>query len=64
MFTDSEIAFMQSIGLDFDFDHLSDDEWEQLEDVVADRLAYDGLDEEYNPTPIGKLCEDILGKLP
>lgn len=64
MFTPAEIAFMRSLGLNFDFDSLSDDEWIQIEDTVADRLEYDGLDEDYNPTPIGKLCEDILYKLP
>jgi hypothetical protein len=64
MFTSEEIKFMRSIGLDFDFDHLTEKEIEEIEDAVSDRLEFDGLDEDYNPTPIGSLCEDILYKIP
>lgn len=64
MFTPQEIAFMRSLGLDFDFGNLSDDEWVQIEDTVGDRLVLAELDKQYNPTPIGKMCEAILDKLP
>lgn len=63
MFTSEEIKFMQSIGLNFDFNHLSEKDMEEIEDAVADRLEYDGLDKDYMPTTIGKLCEDILYKI-
>lgn len=64
MFTQEEIAFMNSLGLDFSFDNLSDDEWVELEDVVATKLETEGLDKNYNPNKIGLMCESILNKLP
>lgn len=64
VFTEEEIALMRRIGLNFDFDNLSDDEWIELEDTVGDYLTLQCLDEDYEPNAEGLICEDILGKLP
>lgn len=66
-FTEREIDLMRKIGLDLDFEHpeaFSDDEWVQIEEVVGERLELHELDKNYEPTPDGMICEDILGKLP
>ena len=63
MFTKEEIAFMRSLGLNFNFNELSDDEWIQIEETIGDKLSLSGLDENYNPNSIGKICESILGKI-
>lgn len=66
-FTDKEVALMRRIGLNMDFNHpenLSSGEWIQIEEGVADRLVLNELDENYFPTSDGKICENILGKLP
>ncbi len=64
MFTAEEIAFMRSLGLDFDFDDLSDDEWISIEEIIGDELTLKGLDIDYNPNAIGLICEEILAKIP
>ncbi len=64
IFTDDEINFMKWIGISADFQNPSDDDWVNIEDSVADILQIYGFDKDYNITPIGKKCEDILDKLP
>ena len=66
MFTEQEIEFMKSLGLECYFNNLSeeDDYWIDIEDTVADRLQYDGFDKDYKPTSIGLMCEAILDKIP
>lgn len=63
MFSDEQIHFMREIGLDFNFDTLSDEEYFQIEERVADELQYRGFDENYKPTVCGKMCEAILDEL-
>ena len=63
MFSSKQIDFMKSLGLDFDFKNLSDEEYIEIGERVADELEYRGFDEEYEPTEIGKMCESILDKL-
>ena len=64
-FTKEEIEFMKSLGLNFDFNNLSDDEWVELEDVVGTKYNDDGFEDEYynKPNKIGLMCESILDKL-
>lgn len=64
-FTKEEIEFMKSLGLNFDFNNLSDDEWVEIEDVVGTKYNDDGFDDQYynNPNKIGLMCESILDKL-
>ncbi len=66
MFTEEEIELMESIGLHCDFQNLSeeDDYWADIEDQVGDKLMISGLDENYNPNSIGKICESIIDKIP
>lgn len=64
MFTQEEISLMRRIGLDFDFDNLSDEEWCEIEEVVGENLVLRCLDEDYNPNEEGWVCESILDKLP
>lgn len=64
MYTAEEIAFMQSIGLELNFENLSGDDYILIEDTVGDWLVLHELDEDYNPSPIGEMCEDILYKIP
>jgi len=65
MFTKKEISLMRKLGLDFDFDNLTDDEWCELEDTVGDHLDLRCLEgDDYKPNAEGLLCYDILDKLP
>lgn len=66
MLTNQEIEFLKSLGLNLDYDHIADwdMEWADVEERVGDELVMQGLDENYNPNPIGVICEGILDKLP
>lgn len=64
MLTNNEKAFIASLGLKLDFDNLTDDDWGEIEDIVADALQINGFDDDYNPTSIGVMCESILDKIP
>lgn len=63
MFSQKQIEFMKNIGLDFDFNALSDDEYIKIAESVANELGYRGFDKNYESTDIGKMCESILDKL-
>ena len=66
MFSDEEIALMRSLGLDCDFNSLSeeDDYWADIEEKVGDFLTLKCLDEHYEPDNNGIRCESILNKIP
>ena len=66
MFTDSEIKLMEKLGLEADFQNLGrdDDYWITIEETVGDYLTLQCLDENYDPTADGVICEAILDKLP
>lgn len=74
MFTEKEIKLMRSIGLDCDFQNLSEDDdyWAEIEDKVADKLVIDGLEvineglenEDYYSNEIGIICDSIIDKIP
>lgn len=63
MFDEKQIEYMKSIGLNMDFDNLTDDDLVKIEDVVSDRLRVVGFDENDKITTEGKLCESILDEL-
>lgn len=63
MFNQEEITYMKKIGLNLDYHNLSDDNYALIEEVVGDELQNE-LDDDYNPTINGKICESILDKLP
>ena len=66
MFTEDEIQLMKKIGLDCDFNSLSDEDdyWAAIEEKVGDHLILHCLDKDYDPDPDGLLCKSILDKLP
>ena len=71
MFSEEEINLMRSLGLDCDFNGLSetDEYWADIEEKVGNFLTLKcldetGLDEHYNPDSNGIICESILNKIP
>lgn len=42
---------------------MSEDDVSNLRERVADRLMVIGFDEKYEPTPDGRLMEDLIDKL-
>ena len=63
IFTNKQISFMKNIGINYDFNHISDDELICLEDIIGDYLICKGFDKDYNVNEIGIMCESILDKL-
>lgn len=66
MFSEEEINLMRSLGLDCDFNGLSetDEYWADIEEKVGNFLTLKCLDEHYNPDSNGIICESILNKIP
>lgn len=64
--TREEIRFLEELGMQDDLHHLSRDSsvWGEIEDKVGDELMFQGLDENYEPNQIGRICESILDKTP
>lgn len=60
MFTNSQIEYMRALGLNINFNNISDDEWVEIENAVATKLEISGFDENYEPTEDGKMCESII----
>lgn len=63
MFTEKQVAFIQSLGLEVDFNNLSDDNLIQIEESVANELQQSGFDISDNITDVGEMCESILDTL-
>ena len=64
-FTEREIAFIKDVlKLNPDFDHMSGEDWIELEDAAGDYLVLQCMDKDYNPNDEGLMCEAILDKLP
>lgn len=66
MFSAEEITLMKSLGLDGDFNNLSEDDeyWVDIEEKVGNFLTLKCLDEYYEPDDKGVICESILNKIP
>lgn len=66
MFSEEEINLMRQLGLDCDFNGLSetDEYWADIEEKVGDFLTLKCLDEHYTPDSNGIICESILNKIP
>lgn len=66
MLTNEQIEFLRSLGLNYDYTKINDfsDEWADIEERVGDELEYRGLDDNYYPNEIGKMCESILDIIP
>lgn len=65
MFSDKEIQFIKSkLHLDINTDTPSGDDLGKLEEVCGEYLTLHCLDNNYEPTDEGLLCESILDKIP
>lgn len=66
MLTDKQIEFLKSLGFDLDYANLTEDsdEWADIEERVGDELEYRGLNNDYYPNEIGRMCESILDIIP
>ena len=66
MFSEEEIDLMRSLGLDCDFNSLSEDDnrWADIEEKVGNFLTLKCLDEHCNPDNNGIICDSILNKIP
>ena len=65
MFTDKQIDFMKSIGLNFDFSKLSENEYFKIEDQVGEWLQLHGIDEtSEGVNEVGRMCMSVLNALP
>ena len=63
MFSEEQMNYIMALGLQLDFDNLSDDDYFAIENIVADRLQMAGFDLEYCVTEEGVKCEEILDTL-
>ena len=61
-FTQEQLDFMKRIGINV-APPFSDDDYIAIEEQVGDYLQIYGLDERYEPTADGRMCETILDAL-
>lgn len=64
MFSNEQLKLMRKIGLNLDFNNLSDDDWVNIEAKVSDYYMQFCLDKNYFPNREGTICESILDNLP
>ena len=60
MFSEEQIKFMNSIGITYDFNNLSGDDYFEIENRVADHLQLEGIDSNDEVNSVGLMCESIL----
>ena len=61
MVNDAQKQFiLDKFGLNCDYSNMTDDEYFRLHDTVAEYLQTKGLGPDYEPTPDGRMCEEIL----
>lgn len=64
MINDSQKQFIaDKFGMNLDYSNMTDDEYFKLHDTITDYLCTKGLREDYEPTPEGRMCEDILSAI-
>lgn len=63
MFSEKQIAFMRSIGLDLDFSNLADDDYVRIEDVVGGIYTAEVQEYKQGATEVTIMCESILDTL-
>lgn len=59
-FSDEQINFMRDIGIEADFNNLTDDDYIEIEEIIGANLQTRGFDKNYKATEIGEICESIL----
>lgn len=62
-YSEEQREYMRSIGLNLDFDNLSDDDWVNIEETVGDQIGVTGFEEDGEPTEETLMCESILDLL-
>ena len=63
MFSQKQVEFMKSIGLDMDFLRLSDDDYCKIEEIVGDIYTEEAQEHPNEATDTVLMCESILDKL-
>ena len=58
LFTPSEINDSEYILSFKDFDQAMD-----FDELIKDKLVYQGFDREYNPNKFGLMCENVIDKM-
>jgi hypothetical protein len=64
IYSKEQIEYMKSIGLDFDYSNMTDENWCKIENTVGNKLTLECLDENDNPNKEGLFCYSILDLLP
>nr|WP_317412124.1 hypothetical protein [uncultured Solibaculum sp.] len=60
-FSSKQQALLNRIGFGFDvMGDLDDDQEIEIGDKVGDHLVLECLDDDYNETPEGEICQEIL----
>ena len=62
MFNDKELKLLKTLNLDLNFDFLSEEDLNLIEDVVSDYLP-SCFDDDCHISSEGLVCESILDKL-
>lgn len=63
MFLPEQIAFMEHLGLNMDFDNLSDDDYCRIETAVGDAYTDEAQAHPDEATDRIRMCESILDRL-
>ena len=63
MFSEKQIAFMRSIGLDLDFSNLTDEDYVRIEDVVGGIYTSEVQEYKQGAAEVAFMCESILDTL-
>ena len=58
-----QMDFLLSRNISFNNKNLSETELDKLEDKIPIILMKEGLDSNYDPLPVGKICESILDSI-
>jgi hypothetical protein len=66
IYSEKQIKYLQSLGLNFDYSNMTDENWCNLEETVGDKLTLECLDatDDYKPNEEGELCYSILNLIP
>lgn len=60
LFNQEQLNLFSSLGYPITQKDYSDEELIELEDIIADKLSFNGFDDEYTPNNMGLICESIL----
>lgn len=58
-----QMDFISSRNISFNNENPTGDEIDMLEDEISTILIKEGFDSNYDPLPVGKICESIIDSL-